>query len=162
MPDGLSTTKIVLSVSGLAFDLIGAFLLSIPMVWSSKDAATLIRKAIRCLPFGVYMPYKPVGYRVFYLVLLLITVMMLFGAYYISSMDLLIFFGTHFPMNNKLALILAIGGGYGVFVLLCLVLSDGLSFLGDGNHDKRIGGFGLILLSTGFILQFIVNMQLVQ
>lgn len=163
MPDGPSTAKIILSVSGLAFDLIGAFLLSIPMVWSARKAADFIKNLLDRLPFSEYVPYRPVKMRLAILFLTLLLFITVFAAYIFMKFDIQVSFGSvSFPFIYLIALPVALAGSFAAIILFFTLLSDGLSYLSDGNHDRRIGAFGLLLLGGGFILQFIVNMQWVQ
>lgn len=158
MPDGPSTTKIVLSVSGLAFDLIGAFLLSIPMVWSSQQAASVFRT------IGLFFWSNGTWARISR------AVYSFCAALSIASMYLDLFFDNKgwliaqfvklwTAYDGLMPLILA---GVALFLLSCHILSWAFLRLAEGNHDRRIGAFGLILLGGGFILQFIVNMQWLQ
>ncbi|RCK37231.1 hypothetical protein [Thalassospira xiamenensis] len=160
MPDGPSTAVVTLSVLGLAFDLIGAFLLSIPMVWSAQGAASLCKVFLKFLPFRIVrnvespkfwveLPFSIVGSAILQYIVL--TNDYSFGESFLE--------GTLKPI---LWMSLIVFSMLNLASTSVMMVAGILQRVASGNHDRRIGAIGLILLGAGFILQFIVNMQWVQ
>jgi hypothetical protein len=157
MADGPSTAVVTLSVMGLAFDLIGAFLLSIPMVWSAKEAAGFCRRIVDRTGLGHLKKYMAFTGNLI-MIVNLIGLPFILWPMYEMSID---------PANSLISMYFLramfwIGVGLFVwaFVDQLFTWTPVLFWvLAKGNHDKRFGALGLILLSIGFILQFIVNMQ---
>lgn len=157
MPDGPSTAVVTLSVLGLAFDLIGAFLLSIPMVWSSKDAARFCRRIVDRTGLGHLKEYMAFTGNLIMIVSLIGLPFVLWPLYEIS-ID---------PANSLFSMYFLTGMFWFGLGLFGWALVDQLMtwtpvvfwVLAKGNHDKRFGALGLLFLCIGFILQFVVNMQ---
>ena len=137
MADGPSTAVVTISVMGLAFDLIGAFLLSIPMVWSAKGAAQALRK------FSLWLIIERQPY--------MFIVSCAYPCAFWGALIYGMYAGSDFFI--WLAVFLLFHGFVSMF-LHHFIYKASVS-----HHEERIGAMGLVLLSIGFILQFIVNMQ---
>jgi hypothetical protein len=147
MENDVSLTVKILSIVGLFCDLVAAFLLSIPMVWSSQKAGetfTMIASrmrpttSIRNLDNVIILAFafSPVFFHSFVPVDLLDTP----GAITVE-------YASYVLMTYVLVVVLLKG------------LSEVLPWLGSGNRDRRIGAVGLVLLGVGYILQFVVNLK---
>lgn len=170
MPDGPSTAVVNLSVLGLAFDLVGAFLLSIPMVWSSGEAVKFLQRVQSYLRKEFYDRIdndddkisKPTSNIKYPLQLFLFFIL---PPLYFSWFIFLFEPPSYISWWKREIINFFVGIPALISFFLTLILwifptiIRFISWVSDGNHDQRLGGLGLILLSIGFILQFIVNMQ---
>jgi hypothetical protein len=147
MCDETSLTVKLLAGAGLFCDLLGAFLLSIPMIWSSQKAgATFTRIAARMKPSTP--PSAMVNTILFAI---------LFSP---AILHVLVPTSLHDePLTTAARFISYFMMCYVLIWVLFNVLSEALPLLGRGNNDKRIGGCGLVLLGAGFLFQFIVNVK---
>lgn len=160
MPDGPSTAVVTLSGLGLAFDLIGAFLLSIPMVWNSKQAANWLTKAIKILPGTTDFASRRSSIRFIWITG---TVVLPFLHWFIDTRIgfeiILEDWSEHELFEPIFRIFLALLMMFAALQVVCAALADFMGWVAAGDHDKRIGALGLLLLGSGFTLQFIVNMQ---
>lgn len=173
-------TETVLLIStcvGLLFDLLGAFLLSIPMVWNSEDAARSTRKlAMAMIKFA--KSRKPI-----LIILFVIAISQVLSGdirYALPGKNLnewlLSRFGGQDLLDSLYGLIsserlrwaisIALDTLVTTVLLLAAVCSLGVivyclfllvRFLKTGNADQRIGAAGLGLLGFGFVIQAGIN-----
>lgn len=160
MHDGPSTAVVTLSVLGLAFDLIGAFLLSIPMVWNSKEAAKWLTKCIKLLPGTTDFASSRGSIRFIWITgTVVLPILHWFIDTRIGFENVLEDWSEQELFAPIVLTGIALLMMYAAFQVVCAALADLMGWVSTGNHDKRIGAFGLLLLGSGFTLQFIVNMQ---
>ena len=173
-------TETVLLIStcvGLLFDLLGAFLLSIPMVWNSEDAARSTRKlAMAMIKFAKSFKRSLISLFVVAISQLLsgdiryalpgnnLNEWLLSG---FEGQDLLDgLYGLISSERWRWAISIALDTFVTTVLFLAAVFSLGVivyclflfvRFLKTGNADRRIGATGLGFLGFGFIIQAGIN-----
>jgi len=156
-------TRTVLIVAGLACDLVGAFLLSIPLVWNARAAGRLMLRFIWRLRRNVrdYLHWgtNPIRHPILTFIELNLwgAFLALLYRWYLEpgqtmedvSWWLLALWGLvaatlTFILNLVLYWLVRMIGGFFLYVAL-------------GDRDKNVGFFGLLILCLGFVLQAWVN-----
>jgi hypothetical protein len=167
--------KHLLTFFGLFSDLVGAFLLSIPMVWDTRAATHTMVRLLRTIRFFLYGNVRRVETPVsqidevthsrivatggFFSLLFLVITGRLVQIMVLKNADSPAFF-VHDPV---LLLIFAMTGalllGTALYLLVQLPIYfvRSLIWVARGNHERKIGMVGLAVLCLGFILQAWVN-----
>jgi hypothetical protein len=173
--------KHTLTFFGLLSDLLGAALLSIPMIWDTRSAAHTILRTMKRVKFWLYGYANPrssiqgeilsrdvrevheriIQIQLFFLVIFAIVGLRLIQIFVsktpISSLP---FGGNPFWVWTAMGVV-ALATGLALWFLgrLPLYLARGLIWTARGNHERRIGFCGLGILCIGFILQAAVNLM---
>lgn len=155
--------KGVWSVIGLSFDLVGAFLLSVPLIWNidalikfAETQACVVRKGIlRTVREGLasrQLALWAAGS-------LFVAGLALGGAVaYVLYPNLLgAVGGTRGLLPTMVGLLVGWLLSVGFLVLVASGLSVFLQWVRHGQYERRVGQIGFFLLVIGFVCQAIVN-----
>lgn len=155
--------KGVFSVVGLGFDLIGAFFLSVPLVWDidalvkfTEVQASVVRKGVlRTIREGIASRQVVLWAAASLFVLGLAAGSGL--AYVVYAQ----FTRRGLATQGMLPTIIGIVAGWLISVAILAVIAGGLSiflrWVRRGQHERRVGQVGLLLLCLGFLCQALVN-----
>lgn len=173
--------KHTLTFFGLLSDLVGAALLSIPMIWDTRSAAHTILRAMKRVKFWLYGYANPKPFiqreifsrdarelhdRIIQIQLFVLVIFAIIGLRLIqifvskTPVSSLPFRGNPFWVWTAIG-VGALVTGSALYILgrLPLYLARGLIWIARGNHERRIGFCGLGILCIGFILQAAVNLM---
>jgi hypothetical protein len=170
--------KHTLTLFGLLSDLLGAALLSIPMIWDTRSAAHTILRVMKRIKFWSYGYANPrysirreilsqeFQKRIIQIQLFFLAVFAIIGLRLIqifvskTPITSLPFGGNPFWVWTAWG-VAALVTGLALYVLgrLPLYLARGLIWTARGNHERRIGFCGLGILCIGLILQAAVNLM---
>jgi hypothetical protein len=159
---GTVEAKGVLTIVGLGCDLIGAFFLSIPLVWNidslinfTKIQASVIRKGI------VRTTHE--GAVTLQLALLAGGSIFVLGLAAGSGLAYVLYpvlsrWGTRGVLPTIIGFFVGWLLSVAMLALFAGVLSAFLRWVRSGQHERRVGQFGLLLLCLGFLCQAVVNL----
>jgi hypothetical protein len=173
--------KHTLTFFGLLSDLVGAVLLSIPMIWNTRAAAHSILKLMKRVKFWLYgysspraSSQRPIFSRDVQevherLLPVGIFFILCFGALEFRLIEI---FASKTPTPFLLygagpyLVVLVMFVGFACVILalyglakLPLYIALALIWIARGNHERRIGFVGLGILCIGFVLQATVNLM---
>jgi hypothetical protein len=148
--------KSLLSIAGLSCDLIGAFLLSIPIVWNTRMAGQWIIKQINIVG-DTLIAYVISGSVLKHPALFLIEL-----GLYLSLTAALMKDSQIMGEDPKFWAAALVS--MGVLILVQIVLFTALfalglffQFVSEGNRERKFGLLGLAILCIGFAIQAVVN-----
>jgi hypothetical protein len=177
--DGPVDLKHTLTFFGLLSDLVGAVLLSIPMIWNTRAAAHAILKMMKRVKFWLYGYTNPgttnrtqifsrdaqeVHWRI---VSVGAVVALCFGVIGFRLIELYAFRTSSSLLGAKPFWVLFGMSAAVIFAVLALYfvgklplyIARALIWIARGNHERRIGFVGLGILCIGFVLQTAVNLM---
>lgn len=163
----INTPKLLISLVGLSFELIGVFFLSIPIIWDVKKLIHLLYLPKKRFLTGLIETYKKSGKNPdvkFFIFIVILIEIFIYGIliclfYLTTSFDTSIW-GLPEPLVN-IAVTLAMGPVIATMVSKIIIMLS-YNFLewvsrGEQEREKRVGRFGFILICIGFIFQCIFN-----
>lgn len=173
--------KHALTIFGLFSDLLGALLLSIPMIWDTRAAAHAVLKVMKRVKFWLYGYYSPAGIRRMLIfpedikevhtriITLGASFVIVFGSIMLRLIEIYSFSNkpsVFFLGSSPFLVTIGIVSGV-IFTTLTLYflgkapryIARGLIWIARANHERKIGFVGLGILCVGFILQATVNLM---
>ncbi len=158
---GVMETKAVVAIVGLGLDLIGAFFLSIPLVWNIDSLVKFTELQASVVRKGVVRTTRHGGAS-FKVVLWAAGSLFVLGLAAGGGFAYLLYpslarWGTRGLLPTAIGLVVGWFISIVVLALFAAGLSAFLRWVRGGQYERRVGQVGLLLLCLGFLCQAVVN-----